>query len=128
MNLKEINSFIELQYAGVAMDYFYEKNNITPKIQELSPIPLESNWSLRPFFSGSYISRFRILQGDKEVSVVLKWFNIFEEILNQFRQPYYDILPLGRKKQDDFSNGSRFGIDQTQEIHDYIKNIFDNWD
>lgn len=124
MNPKEINFVYELQYAGVAMDYFYQKNNITPQIEELPPIPLESNWSLRPFFSGSYISRFRILQGDKQVSVVLKWFNTFEACM----EPYYDILPLRRKKQDDFSNGRRFGIEQVEEIHDYIKNLFDNWD
>lgn len=124
MNKKEINSVHELQYAGVAMDYFYEKNNITPQIEELPPIPLESNWSLRPFFSGAYISRFRILQDDKEVSVVLLWFNTFEE----YMEPYYDVLPLRRKKQDDFTNERRFSIKQVEEVHDYIKNVFDNWD
>lgn len=124
MNPKEINTILDLNYAGVAMDYFYEKYKVTPKIEELPPIPLESNWSLRPFFSGSYISRFRILQGDKEVSVVLKWFNIFEKCI----QPHYAILPLRRQKQDDFMNEEWFGIEQVQEIHDYIKNVFDNWD
>lgn len=123
MNPKEINSVYELQYSGVAMDYFYEKNNITPQIEKLRPIPLESNWSLRPFFSGSYISRFRILQGDKQVSVVLQWFNIFEACM----EPYYEILPLRREKQDDFTNERRFGIERVEEVHNYIKNIFDNW-
>lgn len=124
MNPKEINSVYELQYAGVAMDYFYEKNNITPKIEQLPAIPLESNWSLRPFFSGAYITRFRILEGEKEISIVLKWFNTFEACI----EPYYDILPLQRKKQDDFINGKSFNIDEVEKIHDYIKSVFEKWD
>lgn len=120
---KKIDTVYELNYIGIAMDDFYERNKITPQIEKLRPIPMESNWSLRPFFSGPYISRFRILQGDKEVSIVLQMFNTFEKCI----QPYYGVLPLERKKQDNFTHERRFGTEQVEEIHNYIKNIFYNW-
>ena len=123
MSDEEINTVYELNHAGVSMDYFYEKNNVTPKIEQLPPIPMESTWALRPFFSGSYISRFRIVEGEKVVSVVLKWFNCYEKCL----QPHYDVLPLKKFERDDIA-GRWFEIDQVQEIHDYIKFVFEKWD
>ena len=120
---KEINTIHELYYAGIAMDYFYERNNITPKIEELPAIPMESTWSLRPFICGLYINRFRIIEGTKVVSVVLKWFNSYYDSF----VPRYDIIPLGKFNNEDFSTERCFEIDQVQEIHDHIKFIFDNW-
>jgi hypothetical protein len=121
---KEINTVYELNYAGIAMDYFYEKHKVTQEIEELPPIPMEATWSLRPFFSGSYISRFRIVERNKVVSVVLQWFNCFDKCL----QPHYNIIPLRKFKKDELLNERCFEIDQVQEIHDHIKFLFDNWD
>lgn len=121
---KKINTVYELNYTGIAMDDFYGRNKITPKIEQLPPIPMKSTWSLRPFFSGSYISRFRIVEAEKEVSVVLKWFNCFEKCF----QPHYDILPLRKFKEGELINERWFEIDQVQEIHNHIQFLFDTWD
>lgn len=124
MSDREINTVYELNYAGICIDHFYEKNKVTPQIEQLPAIPMKSTWSLRPFFSGPYISRFKIVEGEKVVSVVLKWFNCFEKCL----QPHYHVLPLRKLKKDELMNERSFEIDQVQEIHNHIEFLFDNWD
>jgi hypothetical protein len=121
---KQIDTVYELNYVGIAMDDFYERHNITEQIESLPAIPMESTWSFRPFFSGPYISRFRIVEGEKSVSIVLKWFNCYEKCL----QPHYNIMPLRKFKKDELLNERWFEIDQVQEIYNYIKFLFDNWD
>lgn len=112
---KEIETLRDLMYAGTAIDYFYEKKYITPKIELLPPIPMESSWSLRPFICGYHINRFRIIEGDKVVSVVLTHDNLTEL--------YYDVLPL--KKLE--SQEKRFSVEDVNELHNYIKLIFEKW-
>lgn len=114
---KKMKSYRDLIYAGISSDIFYADKGITEKLRNIPAIPLDPDWSLKPFISGNYISRFRICKGEKEVSVVLEWFNQFEE------NPYYEILPLVYA-----ADYARFAIDEVDEIRDYIKNLFDNWE
>lgn len=115
--IKRFKSYIDVITASIALDIFYNDKGITEKLRNIPAIPLESDWSLKPFISGSYISRFRICKGEKQVSVVLKWFNEFKE------NPCYEVFPLGSE-----SDYMKFAIYDVEAIRDHINSLFDNWD
>lgn len=112
---EKIGTIREIRYAGTSLDWLYQKNDITPQIEQLPPIPLESTWSLRPFICGYHINRFRIVEGNKVISVVLTHDNLTEL--------YYDVLPLKKSETEE----KRFSVEDVQELHDYIKLLFKTW-
>lgn len=115
--IKRFKSYTDVITASIALDIFYNDKGITEKLRNIPAIPLESDWSLKPFISGNYISRFRISKGEKLVSIVLKWFNELEENL------YYEVLPLGIE-----ADYVKFAIDDVEAIKDHINSLFDNWE